>query len=197
LARRTASLGPPDRQVAGSDEPRLLSIHGRHPEFLTAVATPSNRRLTAAARPPLDTITTHERLTRQAISPGQPYPRRPGFGLRRLVTQLSSGAGPGCRDRAPVRPVGDRQLPFEQSRPRERRSSASTAAGRTRPTSPATLARLDRPVTDARDRRGRTKRPKPPRSLRTRKSRQPRRASERPALTTSTSSASTGRTTCS
>ena len=41
-------------QAAGSDEPRLVSIRGRRPEFLTAVATPSNRRLTAAARPLLD-----------------------------------------------------------------------------------------------------------------------------------------------
>jgi DNA-binding transcriptional LysR family regulator len=38
---------------------RLLSIGGRAPEFLTAIATPSNRRLTAAARALLETITTH------------------------------------------------------------------------------------------------------------------------------------------
>jgi DNA-binding transcriptional LysR family regulator len=44
-----------------SDELRLIPIRGRAPEFLTAIATPSNRRLTAAARALLDTITTHIR----------------------------------------------------------------------------------------------------------------------------------------
>src|SRR5437588_103510 len=38
---------------------RLIPIRGRAPEFLTAVAAPSNRRLTAAARALLETITTH------------------------------------------------------------------------------------------------------------------------------------------
>jgi DNA-binding transcriptional LysR family regulator len=38
---------------------RLIPIRGRAPEFLTAVATPSNRRPTAAARALLQAITTH------------------------------------------------------------------------------------------------------------------------------------------
>jgi DNA-binding transcriptional LysR family regulator len=38
---------------------RLLPIRGRAPEFVTAIATPSNRRLSAAARALLKSITTH------------------------------------------------------------------------------------------------------------------------------------------
>jgi DNA-binding transcriptional LysR family regulator len=38
---------------------RLIPIRGRPPEFLTAIAAPSNRRLTAAARALLETIRTH------------------------------------------------------------------------------------------------------------------------------------------
>jgi len=49
----------PASLVDGNDEPRLIPVRGRAPEFLTAIATPSNRRLTAAARALLDTITTH------------------------------------------------------------------------------------------------------------------------------------------
>jgi DNA-binding transcriptional LysR family regulator len=37
---------------------RLLAIRGPAPEFLTAIAAPSNRRLTAAALALLETITT-------------------------------------------------------------------------------------------------------------------------------------------
>jgi DNA-binding transcriptional LysR family regulator len=49
----------PASLVDGSDELRLIPIRGRAPEFLTAIATPSNRRLSAAARALLDAITTH------------------------------------------------------------------------------------------------------------------------------------------
>jgi DNA-binding transcriptional LysR family regulator len=38
---------------------RLVPIRGRAPDFLTAIAAPSNRRLTAATRALLETITTH------------------------------------------------------------------------------------------------------------------------------------------
>ena len=45
--------------IVDDRELRLITIRGRTPEFLTAIATPSNGRLTAAARAPLQTITTH------------------------------------------------------------------------------------------------------------------------------------------
>jgi DNA-binding transcriptional LysR family regulator len=53
LAMLPASL------VGRSDELRLIPIRGRAPEFLIAVATPSNRRLTTAARALMDKITTN------------------------------------------------------------------------------------------------------------------------------------------
>jgi DNA-binding transcriptional LysR family regulator len=50
----------PASLVDGSEELKLIPIRGRAPEFLTAIATPSSRRLTAAAQALLDTITTHQ-----------------------------------------------------------------------------------------------------------------------------------------
>jgi DNA-binding transcriptional LysR family regulator len=38
----------------------LIPIRAPSPEFRTAIAAPSNRRLNAAARTLLETITTHE-----------------------------------------------------------------------------------------------------------------------------------------
>jgi DNA-binding transcriptional LysR family regulator len=49
----------PASLVDDRDELRLIPLRGRAPEFRTAIATPSNRRLTAAARALLQTITTH------------------------------------------------------------------------------------------------------------------------------------------
>ena len=54
LAMLPASL------VGDSDELRLIPIRGQAPAFLTAIATPSGRRLTAAAQALLDTITTRK-----------------------------------------------------------------------------------------------------------------------------------------
>lgn len=45
--------------VKDRDGLALVPIRGRAPEFRTAIATPSSRRLTAAARALLETITTH------------------------------------------------------------------------------------------------------------------------------------------
>jgi DNA-binding transcriptional LysR family regulator len=45
--------------VKDGDGLALVPIRGRAPEFRTAIATPSSRRLTAAARALLDTITAH------------------------------------------------------------------------------------------------------------------------------------------
>ena len=60
FVRHGLALGMvPASLVDSSDELRLIPIRGRAPEFLTAIATPSNRRLTAAARALLDTITRH------------------------------------------------------------------------------------------------------------------------------------------
>ena len=50
----------PASLVDGSEQLKLIPIRGRAPEFLTAIATPSNRQLTAAARALLDTITTRK-----------------------------------------------------------------------------------------------------------------------------------------
>ncbi len=44
--------------VNGGKALRLIPIRGRGPQFATAIVAPSNRRLTAAARALLDTITT-------------------------------------------------------------------------------------------------------------------------------------------
>jgi DNA-binding transcriptional LysR family regulator len=49
----------PASLVDDRDELRLIPLRGRAPEFRTAIATPSNRRLTAAARALLQTVTTH------------------------------------------------------------------------------------------------------------------------------------------
>jgi DNA-binding transcriptional LysR family regulator len=62
FVRHGLALGMlPASLIDRSDELRLIPIRGRAPEFLTAIATPSNRRLTAAARALLDTITRHIR----------------------------------------------------------------------------------------------------------------------------------------
>jgi DNA-binding transcriptional LysR family regulator len=45
--------------VDAGDELRLIPIRGRGPEFVTAIATPSNRRLSAAARALVEAITRH------------------------------------------------------------------------------------------------------------------------------------------
>ncbi len=45
--------------VKDEDGLALVPIRGRAPEFLTAIASPSNRRLTAAARALLEKITSH------------------------------------------------------------------------------------------------------------------------------------------
>jgi len=49
----------PASLVDDRDELRLIPLRGRVPEFRTAIVTPSNRRLTAAARALLQTFTTH------------------------------------------------------------------------------------------------------------------------------------------
>jgi DNA-binding transcriptional LysR family regulator len=62
FVRHGLALGMlPASLIDRTDDVRLIPIRGRAPEFLTAIATPSNRRLTAAARALLDTITTHIR----------------------------------------------------------------------------------------------------------------------------------------
>ncbi|MGZ6690043.1 MAG: LysR family transcriptional regulator [Solirubrobacteraceae bacterium] len=59
FVRHGLALGMlPASLVQSSDELRLIPIRGRAPQFLTTIATPSNRQLTAAARALLDTITT-------------------------------------------------------------------------------------------------------------------------------------------
>lgn len=46
----------PASVVEGSEPLRLIPIRGRAPEFITAIATPSNRGLSAAARALLEAI---------------------------------------------------------------------------------------------------------------------------------------------
>jgi DNA-binding transcriptional LysR family regulator len=55
----------------------LIPIRGPVPEFRTAIATPSTRRLTAAAQALLQTITTHAR-TRRSRAPTRIPARPPG-----------------------------------------------------------------------------------------------------------------------
>jgi DNA-binding transcriptional LysR family regulator len=59
FVRHGLALGMlPASLVDAGDELKLIPIRGGGPQFLTTLATPSNRRLSSAARALLDTITT-------------------------------------------------------------------------------------------------------------------------------------------
>ena len=60
FVRHGLALGMlPTSLVDSSDDLQLVPIGGRPPEFLTAIAAPTNRRRTAASRALLETITRH------------------------------------------------------------------------------------------------------------------------------------------